>query len=204
MWAYLASCKEWFDSAGDRDQTFASEPPSADAIRARRIQYYALRVALPLRQPTDLCLSPYIAACGSPPVPQNPFQGGLDHAVIWKRNPSQNPSQNPSRNPSRKPSQHPSLTLLSKDLSKVLSWTCFSAQGAFSDKTTYPRSLAPNTTLGQVTFEVQRTLRCTATARGGGDRSISIFGRRIALVVQFRKADYLTINLKPGESGFFN
>ena len=118
MWAYLASCKEWFDSAGDRDQTFASEPPSADAIRARRIQYYALRVALPLRQPTDLCLSPYIAACGSPPVPQNPFQGGLDHAVIWKRNPSQNPSQNPSRNPSRKPSQHPSLTLLSKDLSR--------------------------------------------------------------------------------------
>ena len=45
VWAYFACCPEWFKSGEDQDQDRTTETAGMDAIRARRIQYYALRIA---------------------------------------------------------------------------------------------------------------------------------------------------------------
>ena len=45
VWAYFAFCPEWFKSDEDQDQRRTTETADMDAIRARRIQYYALRIA---------------------------------------------------------------------------------------------------------------------------------------------------------------
>ena len=45
VWAYFTFSPEWFKPDEDQDQGRATETAGMDAIRARRIQYHALRIA---------------------------------------------------------------------------------------------------------------------------------------------------------------